>query len=85
MLTQKNIEEGKLIIDSLNKPKIRSKSVVCDSQNHEWIDVGQPGFVHCQKCGVSMQKYGDIRTFEDQGRIAFKNKSVYVRRYHFDN
>ena len=76
--SQQEIEEYTNILKKYSEPKPKSE---CEHSLEDY----QPGFLVCILCGSLIQKIEHTSTYNDSQRCYFKKKSVYDRKYHFEN
>ena len=78
--SQQEIEQYISVLKKYSEPKPESKSECI----HQLEDC-KPGFLVCILCGSLIQKIEHTSTYNDSQRCYFKKKSVYDRKYHFEN
>ena len=76
--SQQEIEQYTNILKKYSEPKPKSE---CEHQ----LEDCQPGFLVCILCGSLIQKIEHTSSCNDYQRCYFKKKSVYDRKYHFEN
>ena len=78
--SQQEIEQYINILKKYSEPKPKPKP-----ECSHLLEDCKPGFLVCKKCASLIQKNEHTSSYKDSQRCYFKKKSVYERRYHFEN
>ena len=82
VFTQEEIDRYISILKKYTEPKPACKEKPeCEHELEEY----SPGLLFCQKCAAVIHKIENTSSYNDYDRCHFKKKSVYDRRYHFEN
>jgi len=76
--TQEEIDRYISILKKYSEPKPEPE---CEHEFEEH----SPGLLICLKCAAEISKIEHSSSYNDYNRCHFKKKSVYDRRYHFEN
>ena len=80
--SQQQIEQYISILKKYSEPKPKPKpKPECEHQ----LEDCKAGFVVCKKCASLIQKIEHTSSYNEFQRCHFKKKSVYDRKYHFEN
>ena len=78
--SQQEIEQYISILQKYSEPKPKPKP-----EGEHQLEDCKSGFLVCKKCASLIQKIEHTSTYKDYQRCYFKKKSVYDRKYHFEN